>query len=161
MTRRQPGSPTLSGREREALQLIANGMSTSQAATEMKVSADTVQGYIGHVVGKLGTGDRASAVHQSYVTGALTPPNAEPAGNLVVTSGQLRVLQGLADGLSQQELAASSGFYTDNVRAEERALTALLGAKSAAHLITCSWQQGWLGPESTRGSRSATTPPVA
>ncbi len=137
-------------------------MSTSQAAAEMKVTTDTVQGYLGHAAGKLGgMGDRAAAVHRSYVTGALAPPDAEPAGNLVVTSGQLRVLHGMAEGLSRQELAAGSGFYTDNVRGEERALTALLGAKSPAHLITCAWRQGWLGPESARGSKSATTPPVA
>jgi DNA-binding NarL/FixJ family response regulator len=160
LTCRQPGSPPLSRREREALQLIANGMSISQAAAEMKVATDTVKGYVGYAGGKLGTRDRAAMVHRSYVTGELTPPDPEPSG-YVVTSGQLRVLQGLADGIAREEMAAGSGFYTDNVRAEERTLTALLDAKSAAHLITCAWRQGWLGPEPSRRSKPSAPSPAA
>ena len=126
----------------------------------MKVTADTVKGYVGHAGGKLGTRDRAAMVHRSYVTGELTPPDPKPTG-YVVTSGQLRVLQGLADGIAREEMASSSGFYTDNVRAEERALTALLGAKNTAHLITCAWQQGWLGPEPSRSSAPPAPAPAA
>ena len=53
---------TLSGREREVLQLIADGMSTKQAATELNISESTVKTYLRTLFDKLGAEHRAHAV---------------------------------------------------------------------------------------------------
>ena len=52
----------LSGREREVLQLIADGMSTKQAATALDISESTVKTYLRTLFEKLGAEHRAHAV---------------------------------------------------------------------------------------------------
>ena len=53
---------SLSAREIEVLQLAARGMSNSEIARELFVSATTVKAHLAHVYRKLGVGDRTAAV---------------------------------------------------------------------------------------------------
>ena len=53
---------SLSAREIEVLQLAARGMSNSEIARELFVSATTVKAHLAHVYKKLGVGDRTAAV---------------------------------------------------------------------------------------------------
>lgn len=56
------GEVTLSPREREVLQLIADGLSTKQAATRLDISESTVKTYLRTLFDKLGATHRAHAV---------------------------------------------------------------------------------------------------
>ena len=53
---------SLSAREIQVLQLAARGMSNSEIARELFVSATTVKAHLAHVYRKLGVGDRTAAV---------------------------------------------------------------------------------------------------
>ncbi len=53
---------TLSAREREVLQLVADGMSTKQAAVALEISESTVKTYLRQLFDKLGATHRAHAV---------------------------------------------------------------------------------------------------
>jgi DNA-binding NarL/FixJ family response regulator len=52
----------LTDREREVLNLLAAGMSTAEAAAELKVSRATVKSHVSHAIAKLGVRNRVEAV---------------------------------------------------------------------------------------------------
>lgn len=52
----------LTAREIEVLQLAARGMSNSDIAKELFVSATTVKAHLAHIYRKLSVGDRTAAV---------------------------------------------------------------------------------------------------
>jgi DNA-binding NarL/FixJ family response regulator len=68
-----PQNPTLSGdlttRELEVLKLIAAGLSNTEIAAALVVSAATVKTHINHIFQKTGARDRAQAVRYAYQHG--------------------------------------------------------------------------------------------
>lgn len=52
----------LTGREREVLALLSQGLTTAEAARRLKVSPATVKSHVSHVLGKLGVRNRVEAV---------------------------------------------------------------------------------------------------
>ncbi|MET9620519.1 MULTISPECIES: response regulator transcription factor [unclassified Streptomyces] len=66
-----PVDETLSGREREVLELVAKGTSNREIAAELFISEATVKTHLTHIYGKLGAKDRAAAVAVAYDRGIL------------------------------------------------------------------------------------------
>jgi LuxR family maltose regulon positive regulatory protein len=58
----RPVSPVLSPRELEVVQLLARHMSTTQIATDMSISVNTVRARVRGALRKLGGDDREGAV---------------------------------------------------------------------------------------------------
>jgi two-component system nitrate/nitrite response regulator NarL len=65
------GRTQLSGRERELLQLAAQGLTTAEIAKALYLSPNTVKTYWQRLYEKLGTGDRASAIAEAIRRGLL------------------------------------------------------------------------------------------
>ena len=59
----------LTGREREVLELLANGMRPKQIARELVISPKTVASHLQSVLGKLGVHSRAEAIAIAYREG--------------------------------------------------------------------------------------------
>jgi DNA-binding NarL/FixJ family response regulator len=68
---RRPVNDALSLREREVLQLIANGTTNREAAAHLFVSEATIKTHLLHIYEKLGVRDRAAAVGEAYRRGLL------------------------------------------------------------------------------------------
>jgi two-component system, NarL family, nitrate/nitrite response regulator NarL len=64
-------SPVLTRRERDVLELTADGLSAPEIGRRLYLSAATVKGHLQHVYGKLGVSDRAAAVAEAMRRGLL------------------------------------------------------------------------------------------
>lgn len=57
-----PGGPSITDRELEVLELMTEGLRTSQIAAQLAISEVTVRRHVSSVVAKLGVQDRAAAI---------------------------------------------------------------------------------------------------
>jgi DNA-binding NarL/FixJ family response regulator len=57
-----PGGPSITDRELEVLELMTEGLRTSQIAVQLSISEVTVRRHVSSVVAKLGVQDRAAAI---------------------------------------------------------------------------------------------------
>ena len=69
---RRPSAGTLTDREKQVLQLVANGHSNREAATALFIGEASIKTHLQHIYGKLGVRDRASAVAEGYRRRLLT-----------------------------------------------------------------------------------------
>jgi len=73
----------LTGRERDVLRLLAEGMSDREIAHALSVSPRTVGGHVTHLLGKLGVDSRTAAValalRHRLVDPSPSPPPQRPA----------------------------------------------------------------------------------
>ena len=65
-----PGSD-LTGRERQILALLAEGLSNPEIAERLVISRPTVVFHVGNILSKLGAANRAEAVAQAYKYGLI------------------------------------------------------------------------------------------
>ncbi|HEY1176372.1 MAG TPA: response regulator transcription factor [Phytomonospora sp.] len=72
LDRLRTGSPSvLSAREREVLELVADGNSNRAVAAALFISEATVKTHLLHIYAKFGVNDRAAAVSAGYARGLL------------------------------------------------------------------------------------------
>lgn len=70
--RQQQAAPRLSDREREVLELVAQGLSNPEIGRHLHVTEATVKTHLLHTFEKLGVGDRTRAVTRAMELGLLT-----------------------------------------------------------------------------------------
>ncbi|GAB2747255.1 response regulator [Amycolatopsis magusensis] len=69
---RRSGAGTLTDREKQVLQLVANGSSNREAATALFIGEASIKTHLQHIYDKFGVRDRASAVAEGYRRRLLT-----------------------------------------------------------------------------------------
>ena len=73
--RSSPQGPQLSPREREVLQLLADGLGVSQISRQLFISDSTTKTHISKLYDKLGAGNRAQALMTALRLGLLEAPD--------------------------------------------------------------------------------------
>ncbi|WP_129663398.1 response regulator transcription factor [Phytoactinopolyspora endophytica] len=68
---RKPSGLSLSDREFEVLELVADGASNREAASRLFISEASIKTHLQHIYDKLGVRDRAAAVGEAYRRGML------------------------------------------------------------------------------------------
>lgn len=74
--RSAPQGPQLSPREREVLQLLADGLGVSQISRQLFISDSTTKTHISKLYDKLGAGNRAQALMTALRLGLLQAPES-------------------------------------------------------------------------------------
>ena len=63
---RRPSAGVLTDREKQVLELVANGNSNREAAAALFIGEASIKTHLQHIYDKLGVRDRASAVAEGY-----------------------------------------------------------------------------------------------
>lgn len=69
-----PEADTLSPREREVLELMAQGLTNRQIGQRLWISEPTVKTHVSHILAKLGQPDRTQAIVHAMRRGLVDPP---------------------------------------------------------------------------------------
>lgn len=75
--RMSPSGPQLSPREKEVLDLLAEGLGVSQISRRLYISDSTTKTHISKLYEKLGAGNRAQAIMAALKLGLIQPPEVE------------------------------------------------------------------------------------
>lgn len=67
----------LTGRERDVLKLMAQGLANSEIADQLFISEATVKTHVSHVLAKLNVRDRSQAIVLAYESGLVEPGSIE------------------------------------------------------------------------------------
>ncbi|MBA6440661.1 hypothetical protein [Streptomyces sp. GMR22] len=120
-------------------------MTPTEAAVEMGVCTSRVNDCLRYASAKLHSPERPGAIHRAYLLKEISPPeHANDGVDLVLSTGQHKILRGLAGGQNLGWIAANRGVPVGVVRRDMRALMALADARTTVHLIRRGWELGLL-----------------
>jgi len=127
----------LTDRELNCLQFLADGLSTKEIAAEMHLAEETVKSYLKSIYRKLG--GRPIGLFSSLL-GLDSRSKHEPAE---LTNREKKVREGIADGLSTQEIAARLNLPEETVKTNQRFLRQKLGIRYWAEVRKSILKELW------------------
>lgn len=137
---------TFSEAELEVLAQRARGLTNRQAAEVLRISLTTVRTHINRMCRRHHTHRVSALVHTACRLGMLQH-RWTPGKSLrrEITPRQQDILEGLAEGLSYEEIGARIYVTPNTVSTTIKRLYFNLGAANADHAVAIGWQRGFLG----------------
>ncbi|MEU0663935.1 response regulator transcription factor [Streptomyces lavendulocolor] len=136
---------TLSSRERQVVQGLANGLIVPLIARQLGLSPQTVNSYCLAAKVKFNVRKAAALVHAAYEAGEIPEPASAPVA-VPLPDGQRALLPLIAQGKSAPQMAAELARPVTDVRNDVRSMMSALGVEQQPHLITRARQLGLFGP---------------
>jgi DNA-binding NarL/FixJ family response regulator len=130
---------------RRVLAGLARGRSNVEIATDLGVSVNRVRSTLDQLGARAGTSFRSGIVGWAYRTGQLTGLAPEPRPGLRLSPARLQVLDGMARGLTDEQIAAVRWVSVNTVKAQGKEVFAALGVRCRAHAVAIGYQHGLLG----------------
>ncbi|GAA3827973.1 helix-turn-helix transcriptional regulator [Streptomyces phyllanthi] len=136
---RPPATPLdLTPAQVRIAQQVAEGKSTDAIASDLTITAGTINVQMKHCGQKLGVRGRAAVVHACYVTGQLErPKNAAFPGSF--SEVETETWQMIAAGATSEVYANRARISRDEARQRMRALRQRVQAHNDPHLVTLGW----------------------
>ncbi|MGW4729237.1 response regulator transcription factor [Streptomyces shenzhenensis] len=133
-----------SGRQIQVLSGIARGHTNAEIADHLHVAWPTVQRHVSRLGKGLGTNERAEMVAVGYERGWLTNLSPEPREWIVLSDRCQEVLQCIAAGKSNEEIAGELYLSVNTVKTHIRRILGILRARRRAHAVALAYQHGHL-----------------
>ncbi|WP_369228714.1 response regulator transcription factor (plasmid) [Streptomyces sp. R39] len=132
------------GRQVQVLSGIARGHTNAEIADHLDIAWPTVQRQVSLLGRGLGTNARAEMVAVGYEQGWLTNLSPEPRERIVLSDRCQKVLQCIAAGKSNEEIAADLYLSVNTVKTHVRRILGVFRARRRAHAVALAYQHGHL-----------------
>ncbi|EKX65416.1 LuxR C-terminal-related transcriptional regulator [Streptomyces ipomoeae] len=119
-------------------QKVAEGQSTEAIATDLTITAGTINVQMKHCGQKLGVSGRAAVVHACYVTGQLERPQ-KAAFPEALSDTETETWRMIATGAISRQYAERARISHDEAQQRMKALRQRLRAHNDPHLVTLGW----------------------
>jgi DNA-binding CsgD family transcriptional regulator len=142
--RPSPTSLDLTPAQIRIVQQVAEGKSTDVIASDLRITAGTINVQLKHCGQKFGTCGRAAVVHACFATEQLrrqetvTLPGA-------FSEVEIETWRMVAIGATSKEYAARARISHDEALGRVRAVRQRVEAENDPHLVTLGWRYGVLG----------------
>ncbi|MEU9245743.1 LuxR C-terminal-related transcriptional regulator [Streptomyces sp. NPDC048385] len=117
---------------------VAAGKSTDAIASDLKITAGTINVQMKHCGQKLGVSGRAAVVHACYVTGQLTRPEKAISPE-TFSDVETETWRMIAIGATSMDYADRARISRDEALQRMRALRERVRAHNDPHLVTLGW----------------------
>ena len=121
-------APTLTDRELELLRRQAAGETYRDIAPTLFMTVSGVGSMSNRMIARLGARNLAHAIHIAHQHGLLDPPST-----VKLSGALLRVMELVADGWTNAEIARRLGLSEHTVKDHVKKARRLLGARDRAH----------------------------
>nr|WP_260859569.1 helix-turn-helix transcriptional regulator [Streptomyces cupreus] len=122
-------------------QKVAKGKSTDAIASDLTITAGTINVQMKHCGQKLGVSGRAAVVHACYVTGQLKRPG-KAAFPETFSDAETETWWMIAIGATSKDYADRARISRDEALQRIRALRERVRAHNDPHLVTLGWTYG-------------------
>ncbi|MFI6808239.1 helix-turn-helix transcriptional regulator [Streptomyces luteogriseus] len=119
-------------------QKVAAGKSTGAIASDLTITAGTINVQMKHCGQKLGVSGRAAIVHACYVTGQLKRPE-KAAYPGAFSDAEIETWQMIAAGATSKEYADRARISRDEALKRIKALRQRVRADNDPHMVTLGW----------------------
>ncbi|MEU3793014.1 LuxR C-terminal-related transcriptional regulator [Streptomyces fructofermentans] len=122
---------------------IAQGRSTETIASDLTITAGTINVQMKHCGQKLGVRGRAAVVHACFVTWQIQRPEKAALPD-AFSDEEIKTWRMVAAGATSKDYAETAGISRNEALRRFRALRERVKADNGPHLVSLGWRYGVL-----------------
>lgn len=137
-----PRTTAPTNRQVQVLAGIARGLPNEKIAADLGITTAGVHTHVRRLCKRAGTSSRAELVAYGYRTGILAGLTPEPRIVLGLAARHLQILEHMAHGLSNEEIAVRLHLTENSIKSYAKYLYARLQATGRPHAVALGYQHG-------------------